>query len=250
MHPVLVKLGPFTLRSYSVMVTLGVVAGFLWAWREFRRRNLPEDLLYDAAIVAVGLGALGARLLYVALNWSVYRTNLFAIVEIWKDGGLSFHGMVLGGAIGVWLLSWRYRVSFLRVADAGAPSLTLGHAFGRIGCFLNGCCYGLPTVMPWGFEFHNPAIGIDTLPSHPTQLYEAAGLLLLFALLVRFSLRSPYNGAVFIWWVIGYSVLRFIVEFWRAGVTAEVVNGLTYAQWLSIVLFAIALAYHRWRTVK
>ncbi len=186
-HPVLFKLGPFTLRSYGVMVALGVLAAMFWTRLEFRRRKLPNDLLYDLVVAAIALGVIGARLMYVALNWQSYRTNLVAIPMIWADGGLSFHGAIAGGILaGLWL-SRRYKVPFWRIADAAAPGLALGHAIGRIGCFLNGCCYGLPTRMPWGVRFHNPALGIDTLPSHPTQLYEAAGLLILFVLLALYS---------------------------------------------------------------
>ncbi len=250
MHPILLKVGPLTLRSYGVMVALGVALGAIWARREFDRKRLPEDLFYDLLIATVALGVVGARLLYVLLNWGDYRTNLLATVMIWADGGLSFHGAIVGGILGGWWLCRRYRVPFWRVADAAAPGLALGHAIGRIGCFLNGCCYGIPTDMPWGVRFHNLALGIDTLPSHPTQLYEAAGLLLLFGLLARYRYRPAYEGAVFMWWLIFYSVLRFVVEFWRAGVTAQLVNGLTQAQWLSLALFALALAYHRWQRGK
>ncbi len=260
MHPILFKFGPFTLRSYGVMVALGVLAAMFWTRLEFRRRKLPDDLLYDLVVASIALGVIGARLIYVALNWQSYRTNLVAIPMIWADGGLSFHGAIAGGILaGLWL-SRRYKVSFWQIADAAAPGLALGHAIGRIGCFLNGCCYGLPTTMPWGVRFHNPTLGVDTLPSHPTQLYEAIGLLILFVLLALYSRtisrpsslapRPIYEGAVFIWWAIFYSVLRFVVEFWRAGVTAQVVNGLTQAQWLSLVIFAVAFAYHRWRLKK
>ncbi len=233
-----------------MLVTLGVIAGLLWGRREFRRRNLPDDLLYDLAIAALAIGILGARLIYVALEWQTYRTNLLTIFMIWANGGLSFHGAVSGGALAVWWMAKRYKVPFLKVIDAATPSLALGHVFGRIGCFLNGCCYGIPTTLPLGIRFSNPAIGVDTLPSHPAQLYEAIGLILLFAWLVRLSHHKTYEGAVFVQWLLGYSVLRFIVEFFRAGVTAKVIYKLTYAQWLSLTLFAAALAYHLWRTKR
>lgn len=247
MHPILLKLGPITLRSYGLMIFIGILTGLLWTKKEFERKKLPKDLLYDFLIVAVIFGIFGARLLYVALNWKIYIANISAIPMIWADGGLSFHGAVGGGILAGLLLTRRYKVSFWKVADAVAPALAIGHFFGRIGCFLNGCCHGVPTNMPWGFKFFNPILGVDTLPSHPTQLYEAFGLLVLFFLLAKLSKQPPYEGAVFVWWVILYSVLRFIVEFWRAGATANLVNGLTEAQWLSLFLFSIAFAYHRWR---
>lgn len=221
-----------------------------WGRREFRRWNLPDDLLYDLAVAIIVLGLVGARLLYVALEWQTYHTNPIAIFMIWADGGLSFHGAVIGGVLATLWLTKRYRVSFWTVADASSPSIALGHIFGRIGCFLNGCCYGVPTKLPWGMRFFNPAIGVDTLPSHPTQLYEAVGLLLLFAWLAHASRITRYDGAVFIQWLIGYSVLRFFVEFFRAGATAKVIHDLTYAQWLSLALFAFAFSYHLWRMKK
>lgn len=247
MHPILFKFGPVTVRSYGVMIVLGILAGLIWTKREFAKKKLPDDLLYDLLIAVIALGVVGARLLYVALNWETYRTNLIAIPMIWADGGLSFHGAVAGGILAGFWLARRYKISFWKVADAVAPALALGHFFGRIGCFLNGCCYGIPTTMPWGVKFHNLALGIETLPSHPTQLYEAAGLLVLFFLLSKLSKQPPYEGAVFIWWLIFYSVLRFTVEYWRAGATANLVHGLTEAQWLSLVLFSAAFAYHRWK---
>ncbi len=132
------------------MVASGVLVAMFWTRLEFRRRNLPNDLLYDLVIASLALGVVGARLMYVALNWQSYSTNLVAIPMIWADGGLSFHGAVAGGILaGLWL-SRRYKISFWRIADAVAPGLALGHAIGRVGCFLNGCCYGLPTTMPWG----------------------------------------------------------------------------------------------------
>lgn len=246
-HPILLKLGPITIKSYGVMIATGLLAGIAWVRKESKRRNLPENLFYDLVVAAIALGVLGARLMYVALNWQTYRTNLVAIPMIWAEGGLSFHGAIAGGILAGWWLSRRYKVSFWQVADVVAPALALGHFFGRIGCFLNGCCYGIPTTMPWGVSFHNPILGVETLPSHPTQLYEAAGLLVLFFLLARYSRQPAYEGAAFIWWVIFYSVLRFVVEYWRAGATAKVVNGLTQAQWLSLILFAVAFAYHRWK---
>jgi len=246
-HPILLKVGPLTLRSYGVMVALGVLFGAVWVRRDFLRRRLPDDLFYDLLMVTIAFGVLGARLLYVALHWETYRTNLPSVVMIWADGGLSFHGAIVGGILAGWWLTRRYKVSFWQVADAVAPALALGHAIGRIGCFLNGCCYGVPTTMPWGVAFHNPALGIDTLPSHPTQLYESVGLFAMFVLLARYSRQPAYEGAVFVWWAILYAALRFVVEFWRAGATARAVNGLTEAQWLSLTIFALAVAYHRWR---
>lgn len=247
LYPILFKWGPVTIRSYGVLIMLGLIVGVMWTRREFLRRRLPLNLLYDATSLSILLGVIGARLTYVALNWGLYRENLSLIPRVWADGGLTFYGAILGGILGIALMTRRYRVPFPRFADASVAGLALGHSIGRIGCFFNGCCYGVPTTLPWSVRFINPSLGIETLPSHPTQLYESAGLLVLSFFLTRYSRRLPYEGAGLVAWVIGYSIIRFIVEFWRAGATAKVVFVLTQAQWVSLVLFVAALIYHRRR---
>jgi phosphatidylglycerol:prolipoprotein diacylglycerol transferase len=139
------------------------------------------------------------------------------------------------------------------MGDVMAPGIALGYAIGRIGCFLNGCCYGTPTDLPWACRFQDPLVsGTVTPPSHPTQIYAAIISLGLFALLIWIDRRQRVDGQVLWSYLLGYAVYRFGIEFLRAGATAEVtLAGLTNSQWASIgmsVLAGIALYRHSRRS--
>ncbi len=197
-------------------------------------------------MIGVLLSALiGARALYVLLNWEEYQTRLADIVATWKDAGLSFHGAAAGAVLAVYLICKRWQVPFLAVADAAAPAVAIGHSIGRIGCFLNGCCHGEATSLFLGVRFHNPEIGIFTPPSHPTQLYEAGLLVIVFLLLVRFQSRASYQGALFVGWLAGYSLIRFFVDFFRTYGPGASFFGIVHSQWLSAALIGLSAALHR-----
>ncbi len=235
MRPVLFWIGRVPVYSYAVFSALGLVVGFAWAWQEFRRQQLPLQWLWRL-IPSVALCALlGARLLHVAAHWSDYN-SLHALIWRWRPG-MSFHGAMLGSIAGVWWAAKRFNMPTMLLLDTFAPAAPLGHAVGRMGCFLNGCCYGKPTSMPWAIRNRNRVFCPDDLPRHPTQLYEALGLLGLFALLSRW--KSHRIGERFFLWLGGYCALRFLTEFWREG-TKVAAFGLTYPQWLSVLLMTIA----------
>lgn len=236
MKPVLFWLDSVPIYSYALFSILGMLIGTLWAWNEFRRRNLPTHWL-RLLVPRIALCAfLGARILHVASHWHDYH-SLHALIWRWRPG-MSFHGAMLGSIVGVLWATRQFHLPLWTILDALAPAAPLGHAIGRVGCFLNGCCYGKPTNVFWAVRFRNRALCPDNLPRHPTQLYEAFGLLLLFGFLVR---CSPCRAGKRFWlWVGGYGVLRFITEFWRAG-SNPIFLGLTAPQWLSIALISSAL---------
>lgn len=235
MRPVLFWLGPIPVYAYAVFSVAGILVGFWWARREFARSGLPLAWLGKLLPIVMLCALLGARLLHVASHWQDYN-NWQALIWRWRPG-MSFHGAMFGSIIGVWIASRCFNMPLMPLLDALAPSAALGHAIGRIGCFINGCCFGKVTQVAWAVRFHNPALCPDELPRHPTQLYEAFGLLLLFALLMR---RSPHpKGERFWLWLGGYGVLRFATEFWREGMERGWL--LTYPQWLSLFLVAVTL---------
>ena len=239
MHPILLTLGPFTLYSYGLMM---VVAYGVVAWLSARiARALPEDLraisaeqLVDFCSVALLGGLLGGRLFYVALAWKEFVSAPWEVFAIWH-GGLVWYGGFFGGLLAGWLYLRAKRLAFLRVMDQFIPFLALGHALGRIGCFLNGCCYGKPTDAWCGVLF----------PGHeqrvlPTQLFETLGLLFLYITLRQLQqpaiLKRP--GRVFAAYLIGYALLRFLIEALRGDQTA-VWAGLTLQQIISLSLFLV-----------
>jgi phosphatidylglycerol:prolipoprotein diacylglycerol transferase len=243
MFPTLFRIGPVEIHSYGTMLMLGFVAGILLARRSARRAGLPADLPLDLGVWLLIAGVIGSRLLFVAINWHLYLGRPVEMVRIWDDGGLSFHGGLLGGVVAAAIFARRRGLSFWALADMAAPGLALGYGIARFGCLLNGCCYGAPTALPWGIEFPIwPDSQVTTDPSHPTQIYSALGSFLILGVLLRAEGRLRGRGRLFLLYLLLYSALRAAVEVLRKGYTAGVlVAGLTEAQVASAAIILLAL---------
>ncbi len=237
-------LGPFELRSYGLMLLVAFTVALAWGIWERKRLKLTVDQVLDWAIYLMIFGLVGARIVYVALNWQEYRGNLLETLYLW-EGGLSYHGAFAGGLLAAVVFSWRRKIAFWRLADFSAPPAALAYGIGRIGCLLNGCCGGGPCDLPWAVTYADPSLGVfgEAVPRHPTQAYAAIGSLLIFGLLVWTRGRFKMPGALFGAWVLLSSALRFGVEFFRRDFSAVVtpVANLTQAQWASISIFAVTL---------
>jgi phosphatidylglycerol:prolipoprotein diacylglycerol transferase len=242
MHPRLLQIGPFTLYSFGLMVIIGFLAGVFLARRLAGERGLPGEAFVDAAVVMLFASVAGARLLFVALHWRDY-SGLAEAAAIWR-GGMSFHGGLAAGVLAGVIYMRRLKLPVLALGDAAAPALALGYAIGRVGCLLNGCCYGGPTTLPWGMHFP------DADPRflyHPAQVYASILNLMLMAALIHAYRRPHRSGQVLALYLGGYSVYRFAIESLRKGVTAKVLAfGLTEAQVFSIFVIVAAAAWWLW----
>jgi phosphatidylglycerol:prolipoprotein diacylglycerol transferase len=239
----MVQIGPFTLYAFGLMVVVGFMAGIYLASRLARQRGLPGEVLLDGAVVILFTSIAGARLLWVSQNWSQFAGKWWEIIATWH-GGMSFHGGAIAGVVtGLSFMRLR-KVPALSMGDAAGPGLALGYAIGRLGCFMNGCCYGVPTELPWGVHFDASGPGVR---SHPVQLYALAINLVLTALLVRAYRRPHRTGQVLALFAIGYSVYRFLIESLRKGVTADVLfMDLTTAQVFSVLAATAAGIWWVW----
>lgn len=253
MDPIAFQLGPFTIRWYGVFAALGFLAGFALLHYRGKHRPIGGDRAADLAFLAIIGGLLGARILYVLQNWSFYSSRPLEIVRI-DHGGLIFYGGFFGAALLVAVGSRLKGCELRDVADLFAPVLPLGHAFGRVGCFLNGCCFGRPWRGPGSVRY--PA-GSDVMavqeelgviepaalacePVFPVQLVAAAGNALICLLLLRMEGRLRHKGQLFALYVIGYAAFRFGTEFLR-GDYLDRTWGLTFAQLFCIVLLPAGL---------
>ena len=229
MQPELVTIFGRPIYWYGVMTALGFLAAVAnWTWlgaREGRDRGLGSEL---GIWVMVG-GILGARVTYILSNWPEYAAAPLEMLRIDK-GGLIYYGGFIGGALAIVILSVLRKERLWNFADFVVTAVPLGHALGRIGCFLNGCCYGTPCQLPW-------AIPLQDVHRHPTPLYETAFNLLVYAFLLWLYPRRKREGSVFIAYLLVYPVGRFFFEFTR-GDPRMTWMGLTVAQEVSIVLFA------------
>jgi phosphatidylglycerol:prolipoprotein diacylglycerol transferase len=218
-HPILVQLGPITIRYYGLMYVIAFIVAYLLVSKEVRRKALgltSEDLL-DLLLWTIPMAIIGARLYYVAFRWDVYAARPLDILKIW-EGGLAIHGGVLAGALTVYLYTRWKKVSFWGLTDALAPSLVLGQAIGRIGNLMNGDAYGLPTTLPWGIRFpaDSPAgMAYPGLATHPSMIYEMLLNLMIFGFLWATRKRGYRDGFATSMYFILYAIARSIVSFTR-----------------------------------
>jgi phosphatidylglycerol---prolipoprotein diacylglyceryl transferase len=250
MHPVLFFIWKFPVHAYGFMLAMAFLAGiWLGAWRA-KRNNLDPDAITDVGFYIIVAAIAGARLYYVLLHFEHFQDNLWKIINPFQDGGVGIGGLVMyGGYIGGVLASILYfrvrKYPFLPYADAVAPSIGLGIFLTRIGCFLNGCCYGAPSdglfsvSFPLGCPAGSHQQFMKAAGLHASQLYESVGGLIM-ALIILFAFRRKiFDGFHFYLTAVMYSVLRFGVDFTRHYQVGEKLGPLSHNQVVCILIFAI-----------
>jgi phosphatidylglycerol:prolipoprotein diacylglycerol transferase len=219
MHPIFFQIGPLTLRWYGLMIAIACIVGLRIAKIEAKRNRIEEDKIDSFFLLAVVFAVIGARFYYIAFTQPVlFWENPLSVLAIW-EGGLAIHGAILGGLLTTIFYTWRHKIFFWKFADTLAPSLAIGQAIGRIGCFLNGDAHGYPTNMPWGMVYSPDSPAGRMFPGqtlHPTQLYEMVFNLIIFWILWTIRNKVKTRGNLFLVYVILYSGGRIIVEHFRA----------------------------------
>ena len=220
MHPYLFHIGSWGQPTYGLLVALGMLSGLVVLFRLSRQQGLDPDKMWNTAFLAIFSGVVGAKLLMFLVDFDYYSKHP---AEIFSLGTLQAGGVFSGGLVLALVVCWWYmrknKIPFLRAADCFAPGLALGHAFGRIGCFAAGCCYGHPTHVPWAVVFTNPTSQVDAsllgIPIHPTQLYEMIVEFVNFALLYWLIKRKRFEGQIVGLYMFIYGIARFFLEFLR-----------------------------------
>lgn len=233
MHPVLFSIGGLDIYTYGVFVTLGLFVGLLLLEKQAKKRGLDVDLVSRFAFWGIVAAIVGARIGWVVQYWPMYRGNWWAILNV-REGGLAFHGgLILTIIVGFYFVL-RYKISLAKLSDAAALPLALGYAIGRWGCFFNGCCWGTPTEVPWGV-YSRFAEGLR----HPVQIYDSLLTLALFFYLIWRSKSTKFGGQLFLETLMGFAIVRFVVEFFRDSVKFN--NWLNKTQVLMLGLFIVPL---------
>lgn len=242
MHPILFTIGGVEFRAWGILVSLGIIAGYLIASRVARRTEFTEEILTDYLLYGVIAGILGARAWEVLFSWEQFAANPLHALMFW-DGGLSIQGAIVANV----LLSWWYfkkkKLSFPRFADIGAIGLITGQGIGRIGCLLNGDAYGKPTDAWYGVIYQpgTPAYSVwGAVPLVPAELFEAILDFGILAALLYLYPRKKFDGQVALVYFIAYSLARFGLEFLRTD--SLEVAGLKVAQITALATAAIALS--------
>lgn len=235
------KVAPLEIKAWGTMLVVAFTAGTWHLVRYGNRKVVSASEAVDLSLYLLIGAIIGARVVFVALDWGAYAGHLNKLFNVW-EGGLSFHGGLIGGFLAALLFARRYKKSFWDLADESAPGVALGYAFARIGCFLNGCCHGHACDLPWAMRFPNGELPNELV--HPTQLYALAGSLTIFLILRALRGRFPTPGHVFATYLALYSIDRFLLEFTRAGATGrllETVPWMTVGQLASIGIFLVAV---------
>jgi len=234
MHPIICKLGPLTIYSYGLMLALAFAATVFLLSREAKNQGVNQELIFNLSFIILISGIIGARLLYVLSNLGFYLENPGEIFML-THGGLSwFGGLILGTFVCMVYLK-RKKQKIYKIFDMFAPYLALAQAIGRVGCFLNGCCFGKESLR-FGlyFPIHNKIL-------IPTQLYSSLALLLIYIILRMKQSREHSRGEIFYFYIFLYSLWRFFIEFFRND-SQIFIYGLTLFQVISIVLFILSVA--------
>ncbi len=215
MHPDLISIGPITLHTYGLFVALGFLVGLMVTVKLAKAEGVSSSQVMDMGFVIILSAIIGSRVLYIIMNASHYTREPLDMLKIW-EGGLVFSGGVLGVILTMLWYIKRHGLALGKIADLWAPAMAIGQAFGRIGCFMAGCCYGKPTDQWWGITFTNPhCLAPLNQPLHPTQLYSSLSGFVIFLVVLVLYQRRKFEGQVFLWLLIMHSTARLAIERFR-----------------------------------
>lgn len=265
---------PVPIYAYGVMLGTSMIVGWFLAMRNARQDGIPSDQAGVIYMWTAVWSIVGARLLYVITNPSTFLADPLEIVKV-NNGGLVAYGGMIGGFLASWYNCRKRRIPLLQWADVSAPSVVLGTGITRMGCFLFGCDFGRRTDLPWAMSFPGPGLfprsesgspawirhvthyglsrdAAQSFPVHPTQLYELLVGFFLFGVLMYLRRKRKFSGQVFLGWVIGYGLLRPLIEALRDDDQRGNVGPLSTSQFIGItsVILGSALLAVLWRRYR
>ena len=231
------SIGPLDIRWYGIFVALAVTVLVAWIlWQVKKGADIPYETVMTMALIGIPAGIIFARLMHVIDQWGYYSQHPGQIIG---GEGLTIYGAVLGAALAIWIYSRFSKIKYAYVVDVVAPGIILAQIIGRVGCLLNGCCYGTMTSLTWSISYTNPvsdAYGVMNV--HPTQAYEIIFLGLLFGVMMLLKGRLKPDGSQFLIYLMAYSLWRFGVDFIRDG--TPFLFGLHQAQVIAIIVAVIS----------
>ncbi len=243
MYPVLIKIGKFQINSWGFMMLIAILLSIWGISRLFKKQGYNDDIVVELVVLSALAGVIGSRLAYLIIyEWQEFLLDpLATLIPSGGISGMIWYGGFLGGFIVFFLYMRKYKLEFWKISDIFAPFLALSYAIVRIGCFLAGCCYGQETNSACGVVFPY----VDALTRHPTQLYSSLLNFMLFLFLIWFYPRRRFDGEVFLLYLIGYSIYRFIIEYFRENIIFY--GPLSMGQVYTLGLLLIAAVIYWWR---
>jgi phosphatidylglycerol:prolipoprotein diacylglycerol transferase len=252
MHPILINIGPIPIHTYGFLIAIGFLACLSVAKRLAIRSKIDPDRILDLCFWSLLVGFAGARALFIITRFQDYLQSPLSVFKIW-EGGLVFLG---GPIVVIPFLVWhvrKHKLPVWKVLDILTPPLAIAHAFGRFGCLAAGCCYGKPTGTAFGVKLYSDLVDrqFRGIPLHPTQLYEATALFILFGGLLYIFKHKKFDGQVALSYLLAYPIIRSIIEIFRGDLIRGFVieDVLSTSQFLSILIF-LAASFILWYRLK
>ncbi len=235
----------WNVRWYGVLIAVGIMVLVAWAlWQARKGAKVSYDTIFTAAIVGIPSGVIISRFLHVIDLRDYYLQHPEKLIG---GDGLTIYGAVLGAALGIWIYSQFAKVKFAYLADVIAPGVVIAQAIGRVGCTINGCCYGIETTLPWGLVYNHPnALAPLGVATQPVVVYEILYLALMFGVLWWLRGRLKPDGSIFLVYMSLYAAWRLGGDFLRPG--TPFMFGLHQAQVISVVVLAVCLPLLAFRT--
>lgn len=244
MFPTLFHIDSYAVHSYGFFIALGYLVALAISTHAGRLEGIAGSRFTDLAFIAISSGLVGGRILFVLTNLKYFLSSPLEILYIWQ-GGLVFFGGLVAAIPAILLYVHKTKLPVYKTLDILTLGLVIGHAFGRIGCLGAGCCHGAICTLPWGVKMYSDMIepSLRGMPIHPTQLYEAIALFVLFIFLWRVWRKGSFDGQVSFLYLMLYSVIRSVIEVFRGdSVRGFVVpNLISTSQAISILVFLMAL---------
>ena len=245
MHPVLFEIGQVPVHTYGFLIAIGFLVALSVVKRLSLRSGLDAERVLDLSFWCFLVGFIGARILFIITRWQYFSAHPADMLRVWEGGLVFFGGPIAAVPFAIWFLR-RHRMPVWKVSDVLAPGLTAAHAFGRLGCLAAGCCYGRPTGGGWGIRLDSDLVdeALHGHLLHPTQLYEATALAVLFFGLLWVHRHRRFDGQVVLTYFMAYPIIRSLVEIFRGDtIRGFVIDGvLSTSQFISILVFLAASA--------
>lgn len=232
----LFSIGKFTVHGYGLMIAIGILACIGMATYRAKKYKLDPEAIMDIALWGVAAGFLGAKLLYVIVEFDTFVKDPLSVLG---SEGFVVYGGIITGVLAAVLYCKKKNLVFLEYFDLAVPSISLAQGFGRIGCFLAGCCYGRETDSFLGVVFPEGGLAPAGVKLLPTQLISSAGDFLIMAVLLWYHKRNKCTGNVGVLYMALYGVGRFLIEFLRSDDRGGI-GALSTSQWISLVIVALA----------
>lgn len=246
MHNEIFTIGKITIHGYGLMIAIGFLAAILIGMYRAKKKNMRQEAILDIAIYGIVFGFLGGKLLYVIVEWKRFIENPWSVLG--SSGFVVYGGIVVGVLVG-YIYCRIKKLSFTQYFDLVMPEIAIAQGFGRIGCFLAGCCYGARTDSWIGVVFPEGSLAPSGVKLLPTQLFMSAGDFLIAIALILYARKNKVDGNIGAGYLVLYGVGRFAIEFLRNDSRGSV-GVLSTSQFISIFIVAIGIGLFVWNTLR